>query len=78
VSAEPASAQRVWGTVDVNGLPVFYETEGTGDPIVLLHGGMADNSTWAAHTYGVEISECTPELHQNLVDRRFVLGLITC
>jgi pimeloyl-ACP methyl ester carboxylesterase len=33
VSAEPASAQRVWGTVDVNGLPVFYETEGTGGPI---------------------------------------------
>src|ERR1035437_4760977 len=33
MSAEPASAERVWGTVDVNGLPLFYETEGTGGPI---------------------------------------------
>jgi pimeloyl-ACP methyl ester carboxylesterase len=31
---------------------VFYETEGDGEPIVLLHGGLADNSTWAAQFAG--------------------------
>ena len=39
---------RTNDTVDIDGLPVFYETEGDGNgvPIVLLHGGLADNSTW--------------------------------
>ena len=41
------------GIVDIDGLPVFYETEGSGDPLVLLHGGMADNSTWAAQFAGL-------------------------
>ena len=44
---------RWQGTIDVDGLPVFYETEGDGEPIVLLHGGLADNSTWAAQFSGL-------------------------
>jgi pimeloyl-ACP methyl ester carboxylesterase len=39
---------RTHGTIDIDGLAVFYETQGDGEPIVLLHGGLADNSTWAA------------------------------
>jgi pimeloyl-ACP methyl ester carboxylesterase len=44
---------RWQGTIDVDGLPVFYETEGDGEPIVLLHGGLADNSTWAGQFSGL-------------------------
>ncbi len=43
---------RAASTIDIDGVPVFYETEGDGDPIVLLHGGLADNSTWAAQFTG--------------------------
>jgi pimeloyl-ACP methyl ester carboxylesterase len=47
---------RTEGTVDIDGLPVFYETEGDGETIVLLHGGLADNSTWAAQFSGLSPS----------------------
>jgi pimeloyl-ACP methyl ester carboxylesterase len=43
---------RSQSTIDLDGLAVFYETEGDGDPIVLLHGGLADNSTWGAQFSG--------------------------
>jgi pimeloyl-ACP methyl ester carboxylesterase len=44
---------RTQATIDIDGLAVFYETEGDGDPIVLLHGGLADNSTWTAQFTGL-------------------------
>jgi pimeloyl-ACP methyl ester carboxylesterase len=44
---------RTHGTVDIDGVAVFYETEGDGETIVLLHGGLADNSTWAAQFSGL-------------------------
>jgi pimeloyl-ACP methyl ester carboxylesterase len=44
---------RTHTTIDIDGLAVFYETEGDGDTIVLLHGGLADNSTWAAQFSGL-------------------------
>jgi pimeloyl-ACP methyl ester carboxylesterase len=44
---------REHGVVDIDGLAVFYETAGDGEPIVLLHGGLADNSTWAAQFAGL-------------------------
>ena len=47
------AAPRTSGTVDIDGLPVFFETEGDGATIVLLHGGLADNSTWAAQFSGL-------------------------
>src|SRR6202161_4808377 len=43
---------RTQATIDIDGLAVFYETEGDGDPIVLLHGGLGDNSTWGAQFAG--------------------------
>ena len=44
---------RAQADIDIDGLAVFYETEGEGDTIVLLHGGLADNSTWAAQFAGL-------------------------
>jgi pimeloyl-ACP methyl ester carboxylesterase len=46
-------SDRDSATVDIDGLPVFYETEGAGPPLVLLHGGLADNSTWAGQFAGL-------------------------
>ncbi|MFI5952414.1 alpha/beta fold hydrolase [Cryptosporangium sp. NPDC051539] len=33
---------------NVDGLNTYYETHGTGDPLVLLHGGLATAESWAA------------------------------
>ena len=44
---------RTAGSMEIDGLAVFYETEGDGETIVLLHGGLADNSTWAAQFSGL-------------------------
>jgi pimeloyl-ACP methyl ester carboxylesterase len=46
-------APRSQGTIDIDGVAVFYETQGDGEPLVLLHGGLADNSTWAAQFAGM-------------------------
>src|SRR5262245_29522872 len=42
----PASAVRS-GYADINGLHYYYEVEGTGDPILLLHGGLGTGSVFA-------------------------------
>ncbi len=47
------ATSRTHGTIDLDGLPFFYETEGDGETIVLLHGGLADNSTWASQFSGL-------------------------
>jgi pimeloyl-ACP methyl ester carboxylesterase len=39
--------------VDIEELPVFYETVGQGAPLVLLHGGLAANRSWAAQLAGL-------------------------
>ncbi len=44
---------RTHGIIDIDGLAVYYETQGDGETIVLLHGGLADNSTWAAQFSGL-------------------------
>lgn len=44
---------RTHATIEIDGLAVFYEAEGDGETIVLLHGGLADNSTWAAQFAGL-------------------------
>ncbi|WP_395570506.1 alpha/beta fold hydrolase [Streptomyces sp. BK79] len=33
---------------DLPGVRTWYETEGSGDPLVLLHGGFCTNATWGA------------------------------
>src|SRR5581483_8088742 len=34
--------------VDIGGLKTWYDTAGSGDPLVLLHGGLCTNDTWGA------------------------------
>lgn len=41
---EPASS----GYVDAGGVHTYYEARGTGDPVVMLHGGFATVETWEA------------------------------
>ncbi|TXS44456.1 alpha/beta fold hydrolase [Streptomyces sp. t39] len=38
---------------DLPGVRTWYETEGTGDPLVLLHGGFCTNDTWGALRSGL-------------------------
>ena len=33
--------------VDAGGLRTYYEAEGTGDPLVMLHGGFSSVNTFA-------------------------------
>lgn len=44
---------RGHGIVEVDDLPIWYEETGTGEPLVLLHGGMATNATWGAQLDGL-------------------------
>jgi pimeloyl-ACP methyl ester carboxylesterase len=36
------------GYADLRGVRTWYEAEGTGEPLVLLHGGLCTNDTWGA------------------------------
>jgi pimeloyl-ACP methyl ester carboxylesterase len=33
-------------TVDVNGATLYYEEQGTGAPLILIHGGLASSAQW--------------------------------
>ena len=35
--------------VEANGLKVYYEVYGEGEPLVLIHGGTATSQSWASH-----------------------------
>ena len=51
MGADPT--QRKSSTIDIDGLSVYYDMQGEGDPLVLLHGGMATNATWNAQLDGL-------------------------
>lgn len=34
--------------VDLSGVKTWYETDGSGDPLLMLHGGFCTNDTWGA------------------------------
>ena len=34
--------------IDVGGVNTWYDEQGTGEPLVLLHGGLSTNETWGA------------------------------
>jgi len=36
--------------VDVNGVHTYYEEHGSGDPLLLLHGGLADADSFGQQT----------------------------
>jgi pimeloyl-ACP methyl ester carboxylesterase len=35
--------------IEANGLKIFYEVHGEGEPSVLIHGGIATSQAWASH-----------------------------
>ena len=39
-------SHEVTGLAPVNGVKIFYATIGTGDPVILLHGGLANSDYW--------------------------------
>ena len=60
--ASPATAEEIrppqdllptnWGrvegeTVNLNGIDIYYEVYGEGDPLLLLHGGLGNGTYWA-------------------------------
>ena len=34
-------------TAQVNGIGLSYERNGAGEPVVLVHGGLVDRTSWA-------------------------------
>ena len=48
----PCPADAADGTFDSNGVKIRYVTEGTGVPVVLIHGWMADSSMWGRDRSG--------------------------
>jgi pimeloyl-ACP methyl ester carboxylesterase len=44
---------RTAAFTDIDGLETYYETQGVGAPVVLLHGGMATNASWGAQFAGL-------------------------
>src|SRR4051794_27027412 len=35
-------------TAKINGIDIYYEVYGEGDPVILLHGGLADGDQWVS------------------------------
>ncbi|MCY7419050.1 MAG: alpha/beta hydrolase [Chloroflexi bacterium] len=44
---QPMPAGGTEGTAQVNGIDLRYVTYGSGDPVILLHGGLANGDYWA-------------------------------
>ena len=42
------TSDRERGFVELNGVPFYYEIAGTGQPVVWVHAGIADNRMWDA------------------------------
>jgi pimeloyl-ACP methyl ester carboxylesterase len=48
ISSAPLAAQAVGNRVKVNGMQMYYEVSGTGDPLVVLHGAYMNIPTMGA------------------------------
>ena len=35
--------------IEANGLRIYYEVHGEGEPLLLIHGGTASSQSWAWH-----------------------------
>src|SRR5262245_899214 len=46
VSSSPAAAEPATGFIEVPGGRLWYESSGTGTPLVLLHDGLLPSETW--------------------------------
>src|SRR5436190_11906301 len=49
------SAHAADDTFDSNGVKIRYVTEGTGVPVVLIHGWMGDSTTWGRDKSGTKL-----------------------
>ena len=49
--------------IEIGELKTWYDEQGRGDPLVLLHGGMGSNATWAAQIpeFGTRFRVLAPE-----------------
>lgn len=48
----PALGLADEGTLDANGVKIHYVTAGSGEPVVLIHGWMADSTMWGRDASG--------------------------
>jgi pimeloyl-ACP methyl ester carboxylesterase len=48
-TAHPSATRSHGSIVVVDGIPTYYEVQGSGDPVVLLHGGMCSAETFDLH-----------------------------
>jgi pimeloyl-ACP methyl ester carboxylesterase len=46
----PTAAREHGAYIDIDGIPTYYEVRGNGDPVVLLHGGLATAETFDLQT----------------------------
>ena len=64
--ATPAPIEgETTGYADVNGIKLYYAVVGTGSPLVLLHGGLANSDYW-----GNQVQALAPHHQVILVDSR--------
>ena len=49
--------------IEANGLRVYYEVYGEGEPLLLIHGGTATSQSWASHlpTFAKHFRVFTPD-----------------
>jgi hypothetical protein len=54
---------------DVNGVHMYYETHGVGDPILLLHGGMGGTHSGQAQVLGADLGDVSPAILSGFTGR---------
>ena len=53
IAADPSLPKPVQsGYAPVNGIKIWYATFGRGEPVILLHGGLANSNYWGNQVRG--------------------------
>lgn len=66
----PGFALAADQTFDSNGVKIRYVTEGSGEPVVLIHGWMGDSSMWGRDLFGNTKLTPTPGFQSIAIDCR--------
>ncbi len=48
MTAATSSSSASGRSIDVNGVALYYEEQGEGDPVILIHGGLVSSAMWQA------------------------------
>jgi pimeloyl-ACP methyl ester carboxylesterase len=48
MTAATSSSSASGRSIDVNGVALYYEEHGEGDPLILIHGGLVSSAMWQA------------------------------